>query len=795
MSPWIDTSTLQPGVRHPDNDQLYNALDCCLTVEIFEEIVKARPMPPLVYDFSRALQAPALAMMRRGFRIDTYERDKGLAALRERREELDADLQVLARAVWDRELNPNSPPQLKKFLYFVMGLPEQYKFDKGVKKVSTNRESLEKLDLYLYARPFVNLILAIRDLDQQVEDFEQALEGGRYYTSFNIAGTETWRFSSSKSARGSGGNLQNKRRDDDIASGALSLRRPFTADPGFKLCEIDLEQAESREVGWDCFVIFGDEEYLNACESGDLHTTVAKMTWPELEWTDDPKHDRKIAEGLFYRNNSYRDMSKKLGHGCLTADHEVLTPEGWVPIYTKPQIIMAWRDHKSQFEQVSNWIDKEWSDEMISVEGTSISLLMTADHRVLYSRDGVNGRIHETRADHFPRVGALPLGDGFVGGNFTITPQIARLIAAYQCDGYRDSNKTITFHMRKERKYWRLENLAIAARFQFGLRANNKATISGDVGWWPKCAGAYLLQWPIKALIAYINEHKHWDGHISATAQCLFSTNREHLEWLQTIGRLLGIGGNFQKPNVSGFGSLVHKLQQNNRKMAAISSLVYRAEIAQIQVYCPTVMSGGFYVRRNGKISVTGNSNYFGQPPTMARHAKIPVKMAQAFQERYFGAFPAIPRWHRHRAQELQLKQRVVNSFGVERTFFGRPNDDSTLREAIAHGPQSSTAMRTNLGMWRIWHFMPEVQLMAQKHDSVTFQFPEGLDAEIIPRALSLMSTPLQHEGRTFDVPCEAKVGFNWGGYDERLNPNGMKKWRPGVPDTRKRLEGLERPL
>lgn len=500
--PWIDTSTLQPGVRHLDNDQLYNALDAALTVEIFEEITKART-PPLIYGFSRALQAPTLAMMRRGFRIDTYERDKGLDALRERREELDCDLQVLATAVWDRELNPNSTKQLKDFFYSVMGLPEQFAFTKGVKRVSANRESLEKLDLYLYARPFVNLILAIRDIDQQVEDFEQALEGGRYYTSFNIAGTETWRLSSSKSARGSGGNLQNKRRDDDIASGALSLRRPFISDPGFKLCEIDLEQAESREVGWLGWLLFGDSTYLDACESGDLHSTVAMMTWPEMEWTNNATQNRKIAERLFYRNNTYRDMSKKLGHG----------------------------------------------------------------------------------------------------------------------------------------------------------------------------------------------------------------------------------------------------------------------------------------------------SNYYGQPPTMARHAKIPQKMAQAFQDRYFGAFPAIPRWHRHTAQELQTKQRVVNSFGVERTFFGRPNDDATLREAIAHGPQSSTAMRTNLGMWRIWHFMSGVELMAQKHDSVTFQFPEDLDAEVIPRALSLMSTPLQHEGRTFDVPCEAKVGFNWGGFDERLNPNGMKKWRPGVPDTRKRLEGLERPL
>lgn len=410
-------------------------------------------------------------------------------------------LQEFSAAVWDRPLNHASPKQLGEFFYRVMGLPVQFNFSHGQKKPSTNRECLEALTLYLHARPIVNVILAIRDIDGQVEDFEQSLEGGRHYTSFNIAGTETWRFSSSKSARGTGGNQQNKKRDDDLASGALSMRRPFIADPGWKLCEIDLEQAESREVGWAGWVHFGDPTYLDACEAGDLHTVVARMTWPDLPWNGDPKHDRQVAERLFYRNNSYRDMCKKLGHG----------------------------------------------------------------------------------------------------------------------------------------------------------------------------------------------------------------------------------------------------------------------------------------------------SNYYGQPFTMARHAKIPQAMVKAFQDRYFGTFPAIPRGHRHTAQALQTTHQIVNSFGVSRHFFGRPNDDTTLREAIAHGPQSSTAMRTNLGMWRIWRRMPWVELLAQKHDSVTFQFPEDQGDGAIGPACNLMSTPLQHAGRTFDVPCEAKVGWNWGRYDPKLNPNGMRKWTG--EDRRIRLDGMERVL
>ena len=55
--------------------------------------------------------------------------------------------------------------------------------------------------------------------------------------------------------------------------------------------------------------------YLDACESGDLHTTVCRMAWTELPWGADPKGWRSVADEIAYRTYSYRDMSKKLGHG------------------------------------------------------------------------------------------------------------------------------------------------------------------------------------------------------------------------------------------------------------------------------------------------------------------------------------------------------------------------------------------------------------------------------------------------------------------------------------------------
>jgi len=47
--------------------------------------------------------------------------------------------------------------------------------------------------------------------------------------------------------------------------------------------------------------------------------------------------------------------------------------------------------------------------------------------------------------------------------------------------------------------------------------------------------------------------------------------------------------------------------------------------------------------------------------------------------------------------------------------------------------------------------------------------------------------------GRMFTVPLEAKVGWNWGDYDEKKNPYGLKKWKGRedreAPSPRRRLK------
>lgn len=492
----IQTSKLQPagGLSEFVNSQAYCGLDAMVTLEVWQKL-RASSGEPKIYSFSRALQAPYMDIMARGFRVNELGRRQALEELSLRMSRLQRQLDLLARAVWGKGLNPRSPLQLKSFFYSAMRVPEVWIYDKGTKKLSVNREALEIVEQYLHAQVFVSHILRLRDLGKQISVLGSEVDQDRRMrTSYNIAGTETGRPSSSTSAFGTGTNLQNI---------APSLRWIFEADSGWKLGVVDLEQTEARDVGYLCGVLFGDWDYLDACESGDLHTNNAKRIWRELPWPGDPQGDRALAEEKFYREYSYRDMSKRGGH-------------------------------------------------------------MT---------------------------------------------------------------------------------------------------------------------------------------------------------------------------------------------------------------------------------------NYKGTARTGAKRLKIPLKIMEDFQHRYCtgpeAAFPAIPRYWAWVATELQEQGRLVTPFGRERYFFGRLSADETIREAIAFLPQSMTADRMNLGLWRVWHEMPQVQLLAQTYDSITFQYqdlgPEH-EAEVLTRVLELIRVELiAPNGRSYVVPGEAKVGWNWG----TEGSEGLKKWSKSKPDLRQRRTGL----
>lgn len=503
----IDTSKLEQDTALTQNekDWIYNGLDVCVTFEIVNTLLdQLDSVSTPIYERSLALQGPILEMALRGLRVDRERRDQVLEQYRSDIRHVGSNLTEIIREGIGLDINWRSHDQLKKLFYGVLGLPTVKKRNtQGIMAPTVGRDALEQLSNYLIAEPICSHLLFLRDCDKKRMFLETEIDSdGRMRSSFNIAGTNTGRLASSLSAMGTGTNLQNVDRE---------LRSVFIADPGMKFGNLDLEQADARNVGALCWNYFVEEHgerfaggYLDACESGDLHTTTCKLAWTSLAWTGDPKGDRAIADQLAYRQDSYRQLAKKLGHG----------------------------------------------------------------------------------------------------------------------------------------------------------------------------------------------------------------------------------------------------------------------------------------------------TNYYGTPRTMAKHTKTEVSLIQAFQNNYFRGFPCIQEWHARVKQMLKEDAAITTLFGRRRFFWGRPTEDSTIREAIAYAPQSMTADEINIGLLNLFR-TNRVQLLVQVHDSLLFQYPEDREEEIIPMALECLKAPLVlKRDRQFVVPVDAKTGWNWGDTitDKQgnvvENEDGLAKWKG--QDKRRRQRNLK---
>ena len=147
----------------PYNDDqinwIYCALDCALTQEIWEKISKDFDDTTRgTYDFEIKSLKPAMAMTLRGLRVDEDKVKAIRKPLQEKRLQLERMLHLFSRSVNGKDLNHNSPVQLKKLLYEDLNLPPVISYKKGKQKISTDRDALESLsESYPRARPLVEL--------------------------------------------------------------------------------------------------------------------------------------------------------------------------------------------------------------------------------------------------------------------------------------------------------------------------------------------------------------------------------------------------------------------------------------------------------------------------------------------------------------------------------------------------------------------------------------------------------------------------------------------------------------
>lgn len=348
---------------------LYNCVDNIATRRIFDVLMeRADPQTLRTYSMERSVQNAAFAMSSRGLLVDEVARSKGARELGLEKTKLERRIakmpqitsvfDMLANSVdaslfgpkavvcpkskrkdghhsWPKPdpeavgipactecgrprqmvkpFNPGSPDQVMHLFYDLYGCQVQ---TNKKKQPSVDEDCMDKLARkYPKYKDVTTAIIDYRDYAKQLGFLKSRLRGGRFYMNFNVGATLTARWSSNKDNFGDGANGQNI---------TERWRHIFIADPGKTIFYADLKQAESNAVAH----MAGDEAYIEAHRSGDVHTFVTRFIWPELPWTGDLAKDKAIAKQLPewdpVPGHDYRFQAKKFQHGSNYG----LTPRG-----------------------------------------------------------------------------------------------------------------------------------------------------------------------------------------------------------------------------------------------------------------------------------------------------------------------------------------------------------------------------------------------------------------------------------------------------------------------------------
>jgi DNA polymerase I-like protein with 3'-5' exonuclease and polymerase domains len=260
-----------------------------------------------------ALLDPVWYMMERGFKIDLDLKTQ----LSGEAHELWDSLQMQLNSVAGQAINVNSPKQMKIYLYEILGLPKRYER----KKVTTNETALRNLlalaeskhktsktdaakHKWLRAYLSVMLILKIRGIRKQISSYlDIPLDSdGRMRCTLSVGGTESFRFSSSKTLWDTGCNVQTIPR---------KLRKMFLADEGYEIAEWDLNRGES----WVYAHLSDEPEMIRIHQAGeDFHAitacAISTAFGPPLRYADWPMF-AAANENRAYR---LRFLGKKTNH-------------------------------------------------------------------------------------------------------------------------------------------------------------------------------------------------------------------------------------------------------------------------------------------------------------------------------------------------------------------------------------------------------------------------------------------------------------------------------------------------
>ena len=329
--------------------------------------------------------------------------------------------------------------------------------------------------------------------------------------------------------------------------------------------------------------------------------------------------------------NTQTMQSLVLSHACVSGDTEYLSPIGWqrIDAYQAGKVAQYHEDGRVNFVEPEAYIKRPQTD-FIHIESEKIDQAITEDHTVIlvdhYNklRTTTGAELYQQHRNktrgmcnrfitgfHIDIENELPLSDDEICLHIAIKADGSMInpnVDKTHFDAKPDY--IMRFHLKKERKIARLKMLLD----KLGIAYTSKPTYEGRhsvLFRYPMIDKRFTAEWytaSYRQLKLIGEEVCYWDGSVASPNFNFTSEFKQDVEFVQYVWAATGCHGHISA------GTRCVNVTKSERPLIGISKdgRLPPQPFARIPspdglAYCFTVPSGMFVMRRNNKISVTGN--------------------------------------------------------------------------------------------------------------------------------------------------------------------------------------------
>lgn len=335
-----------------------------------------------------------------------------------------------------------------------------------------------------------------------------------------------------------------------------------------------------------------------------------------------------------YYNANYDTLAFSVP-ACYDDQTEIFTEKGFIKFSDLSKDVKVAQYHENgdiDFVMPTNYVKDKYEGNMIHFYSGGykyIDMMVTPNHRMVRKNKKNQLQIFEANSDNkfSDKNSVIVAGNGKGDKDFS---DIDRLKIAFQADGSfashaddyngeRGGCTPIRFSLKKERKKIRLEKILKSLKFEYTLSKYENdyysfwIKVPKDINMQKDFSWVDFVNVSTKYAKQFINELSYWDGSSKNNCIVYSSIIKKNIDIVQALSCLCG-----KKCQVSSY---------QDKRTENIRQPIYSVIISDKDrvsghlskkvtvpydgfVYCVSVPTTMLIVRRNGKVSVCGNSEH-----------------------------------------------------------------------------------------------------------------------------------------------------------------------------------------